>query len=66
MIRAAVLSLALSGCAMTVGPNSLCDIPRPSYVSGDTEGTIARQRAAAAMWDRRCTLLGAWHRVTKP
>jgi hypothetical protein len=57
MMRAAAIVLLLSGCAASV---PLCDVPRPSWVSGDTYGTIEQQKTAAAVWDRRCTLLGAW------
>lgn len=58
MIRATILAaLLLAGCA---GPDTLCQTKRPAAALNDTAGTIAAQKAAAAVWDRHCTLLGRW------
>jgi hypothetical protein len=65
MLRAVVLAVAsmLAGCAMSVPlsqPDTLCQIPRPTASINDTATTRDRQAKAAAVWDRKCTLLGAW------
>jgi hypothetical protein len=60
---AILLALQLAGCAMSVpvpAPDTLCLLPRPKAAINDTVGTREGQRKAAEVWDRRCTLLGAW------
>ncbi len=51
--------LLCPGCA-GVAPDTLCRMPRPAAAINDTAGTREAQRAAAAVWDSRCTLAGAW------
>jgi hypothetical protein len=46
--------------SITVASDASCQLPRPAYNTNDTLATKERQKTAAAEWDRRCTLLGAW------
>ena len=56
---AAVLALGLlTGCAVSVPADTLCQLPRPAAYINDTIATITAQRRAAAVWDRQCTVLG--------
>ena len=58
---AAVLGLALlTGCAVAVPPDTLCQLPRPRASLNDTPSTQASQASAGMIWDSRCTLIGGW------
>jgi hypothetical protein len=60
---AVALVLSLAGCAMSVPlpqPDTLCQLPRPRANINDTITTRDSQAEAAKVWDRKCTLLGAW------
>lgn len=57
---AVTATLLLSGCAVSVPADTLCLLPRPAAALADTAGTQAKQKKAAAVWDRRCTVMGAW------
>lgn len=49
----------LAGCTVTVQPDTLCSLQRPRAALNDTKATQASQAKAAAVWDSKCTVLGA-------
>jgi hypothetical protein len=60
LVPIVVVLLLMPGCTVTWRPDTLCQLPRPSAQVGDTKATQDGQAKAAAMWDRRCTLMGMW------
>ena len=53
---AVLAAVLMAGCSS--GPDTLCQTARPAAALNDTPGTIARQAAAAKVWDSRCTVAG--------
>jgi hypothetical protein len=53
---AGLAALACSGC--TTPPDARCLSSRPAWSLNDTQPTRAKKAAAAARWDRQCTLVG--------
>jgi hypothetical protein len=53
-----VVIAALSGCSVTVAPDTLCQLPRPVAALNDTDVTRTRQAKAAKAWDTHCTVRG--------
>jgi len=61
-LRLALVAVAvvLTGCAVAVPADTLCQLPRPRAALNDTKDTRASQAAAGKIWDQRCTLVGLW------
>jgi hypothetical protein len=46
-----VLAATLSGCSLTVAPDTLCQGPRPSARTNDTAGTRMALAEGAKLWE---------------
>lgn len=60
LVPIVVVLLLTGGCSWTFQQDTLCQLPRPRAHSQDTKVTQDGQAKAAALWDRRCTLMGMW------